>query len=146
MIAFTKIPFSVVEANFHLIEEHWNEVVKDERKLKPHWEAFHEMDRLNRLRCFAVMDEGDVIGYTVFLIQYDLHACDTLIAFNDAVFLKKECRKYNLGRKFLEFCEEELKKQGVNLVVWHVKPCVDYSGTLKRMGYKLFNTLYSKTV
>jgi GNAT superfamily N-acetyltransferase len=146
MIAFSKEPFKVVEDNFHLIRQHWDEVVRDSRPLDPHWEMFREMEKVGALVCFVVRKEGEVVGYTVFLLQPNTHSKNTKVAFCDAVFLRKDCRKGGIGKSFLEYCDEELEKIGANMILWHVKPHVDYSPSLKAMGYTHFATVYAREI
>ena len=146
MIAFSKEPFQIVEDNFHLIKEHWDEVVTDSRPLSPHWEYFRTVEKLGELVCFVVRKDGEVVGYTVWLFQPNLHSKDVILAFNDAVFLRKDCRTNGLGKAFLEYCDEELEKLGAQMIVWHVKPKVDFSGALKALGYSHHSTVYARNV
>ncbi len=146
MISFAKEPFQIVEDNFHLIKEHWDEVVTDKRPLEPFWEVFREFERKGDLVCFTARKDGDLIGYAVFIFVPDLHSKNTRTAYNDAVFLKKEHRKNGVGKSFIEYCDEEMGKMDIQIILWHVKPSVDFSGSLKAIGYKHFNTLYAREV
>lgn len=148
MFAFSKEPFQVVEDNFHLIEEHWNEVVEDSRLLAPHWEYFREIEKLGQCVCFVVRKDKDkeVVGYAVWIFQPNLHSRNVRLAFNDAIFLKKDCRAGGLGKSFLEYCDEELEKLGAQMIVWHVKPAVDFSRALIAMGYSHHATVYARNI
>lgn len=146
MISFAKEPFQVVEDNFLLIKEHWDEVVEDSRTLDPWWELFRAQEKDNRLVCFVVRNEKQVIGYAVFQLQPNYHSRKVMAAYNDAIFLKKEFRKSGLGKSFLKYCDEELEKIGINMIIWHVKPAVDYSGTLKAIGYSHHATIYARNI
>jgi GNAT superfamily N-acetyltransferase len=146
MISFSKEPFQVVEDNFHLIKEHWDEVVTDNRPLEPFWEIFRDFEKKDKLVCFTARKDGDLVGYAVFIFVPDLHSRNTQTAYNDAVFLKKEFRKGGLGKTFIEYCDEQMDKMNIDLILWHVKPTVDFSGLLKSIGYKHFNTLYAREV
>ena len=146
MIAFSKEPFQVVEDNFHLIQQHWDEVVKDSRPLEPDWEMFRSMEKIGALVSYVVRKENEVVGYTVFLLQPNTHSKSVKTAFCDAVFLRKDCRQNGLGQSFISYCDEELEKLGVQMILWHVKPHVDYSGALKSIGYKHFATVYVRDI
>ncbi len=146
MIEFSRCPFQVVEDNFDLVRQHWQEVVTDERDLAPHWEFFREAEKKQHLVCFCAKKNEEIQGYAVFVLQPDLHSRHTLSAFNDAVFLRRECRKNGMGAAFLKYCDEELSRLGINLILWHVKPARDFSGVLKTMGYKQFSTIYGRNV
>jgi GNAT superfamily N-acetyltransferase len=146
MISFSKESFRVVEDSFHLIKAHWDEVEQIARPLAPLWETYREAEKKDALVCFVARKNDDVVGYAVFFFVTDLHSRQTLVAFNDSVFLKKDCRKGGAGKAFLEYCDEELEKTGVQLILWQVKPVPDFSGTLKAIGYKHFNTTYAREV
>jgi GNAT superfamily N-acetyltransferase len=146
MISFSKEPFQIVEDNFHLIKEHWDEVVRDSRPLEPYWDFYRYAEDTGNLVCFLARDEGDVVGYTVFFLQPDLHSRNVKIASNNTVFLKKDCRKNGVGKAFLEYCDEELEKMGVQRIAWHMTPIVDFSGLLKTMGYRHFATIYTRDI
>jgi GNAT superfamily N-acetyltransferase len=146
MITFSKQPFQVVEDNFHLIKEHWDEVVRDERPLEPFWDVYREIEKIGNLVCFCVYRNDEVIGYAVFVIQPDVHSRNVKIASNNTVFLKKEHRKNGVGRAFLEYCDEELEKIDVQRIAWHMTPVVDFSGALKSMNYRHFATIYVRDI
>jgi L-amino acid N-acyltransferase YncA len=146
MIAFSKEPFQVVEDNFHLIREHWDEVVRDSRPLDPWWELFRLQEKNGELVCFVVRKNEEVVGYAVFQLQPHFHSRNTKTAYNDAIFLRRDCRKNGLGKTFLEYCDEQLEKIGIDMIIWHVKPAVDFSSALKSIGYKHHATIYARNV
>ena len=97
--------FDVVEENFNLIEEHWEEVAAHDpskRALNVDWETFRKLDDLEKLVTIVARHDGEVVGYAVFIMQQHLHAKDTLCAQNDALFLKKEYRKGTAGIKLIK--------------------------------------------
>lgn len=146
MISFAKEPLQVVEDNFYLIKEHWDEVVRDSRPLDPWWELFRTQEKAGELICFVARKDETVIGYAVFQLQPHFHSRNCKTAFNDAIFLRKDFRKNSLGKFFLEYCDQQLEEMGVNMIIWHVKPAVDFSGTLKSIGYAHHATVYARNV
>lgn len=146
MITVSREPFSVVEDNKHLIEEHWNEVSagKSARKLEPDWDTFHLCDQNGHLVTVVARDNGEVAGYAVFMIHNDMHAKSTLCAHNDALFLRKESRKGRAGTLLIKESKRILEEiYGRIMIFWHVKPDVDFSGILDRLGYVQFETIYA---
>ncbi len=141
---FLRIPVKTIENTPSLWEHHWQEVATDVRRLKPHWDFYDHAERMGGLACFGAFEKGQLIAYAMFLVHPDLHASDTIMAFNDAVFMEKEYRKNGSGRAFLEYCDTELKKFGVHRIAYHVKPHVDFSRSLTERGYVNFATLYTK--
>ena len=146
MLEFSNCPFQVVEDNFQLVEQHWNEVVTDRRELAPHWEFFHEAERTGHLICFCASEGAQIKGYAVFVIQPDLHSRNILSAHNNAIFLHPDYRKTGTGAKFIKYCDEQLAKRGIDFVAWQVTPAVDFSRTLKAIGYFEFSTIYGRNV
>jgi hypothetical protein len=146
MIEFSRCAFQLVEENFHLIREHWEEVVRDERPLDPYWEIYRSTEQIGNLICYCAKKENEVVGYTVFFLQPDIHSRKIIIASNNTVFLKKECREGGGGLRFIKYCDTELEKLGVNRIAWHMTPYVDFSGALKHMGYRQFATIYIRDI
>lgn len=146
MIVFERAPFEEIEKSYDLVQQHWEEVAKDRRRLSPAWQFFKEAEKLGNVICFVCRKNGEIIAYTVFLLQPDLHATDEKLAYNDAVFLRPDQRGAGLGGQFMQYCETQLRGMGITMVVWHVKPAVDYSRTLIKMGYRHFSTVYAKNL
>ena len=146
MLEFSRCPFQVVEDNFHLIEQHWDEVVRDERPLDPYWEMYRSTETIGNLICFCAKQGGEVVGYTVFFLQPDIHSRNVILASNNTVFLKKECRSGGGGLKFIKYCDAELEKLRINRIAWHMTPYVDFSGVLTHLGYRQFATIYIRDI
>lgn len=149
MIKIDIEPFAVVEANKHLIEQHWDEVVADKstRKLDVDWEMFNAMEGLGRLVTIVAREDGEVAGYAVFIIQRHFHAKQTVCAHNDALFLRKESRKGRVGIMLIKESQNILQRLlGKVLVMWHVKPNIDFSPILMKIGYYKHETIYAMSV
>ena len=137
MTTFALEPFRVVEENKHLIEEHWKEVVRDNRKLDPHWEFFRSCEKMGLLRTYVARDKGEVVGYAVFALHPHLHSRYLMSAHNDAVFLSKEKRACGVGFRMLKWCTDDLVAEGMGCIYWHVKTWLDFGPALEKLGYSL---------
>ena len=148
MITVARENIQTVIDNFSLVEEHWSEVVqdKDARKLDVHWDFFKKAEQSNSLVVYVARDDGQVIGYAVWLLQFHLHCRTLLTAHNDAVFVSKGKRAFGAGIKLLRHCDSELPKLGVNMIFFHVKPSVDFSGSLIKMGYRYHEGIYTRSI
>ena len=146
MITVSIEPFKVVEDNQHLIAEHWNEVASKDggRQLNVDWDTFNLYEKTNHLVTIVARDDGEVVGYAVFIIMKQLHAMDYLMAHNDALFLKKEHRKGRAGIMLIKESNKILGElfPGI-LVAWHVKPHMDFSPILIKLGYSKLDTIYA---
>jgi Acetyltransferase (GNAT) family len=145
MITIKEENFNVVEENKHLVQEHWDEIVKDKRDLDVNWEFFRNLENLKSLVTIVARENDEVIGYAVFVLQYHLHSRKVLTAHNDAVFVKKN-KRFRAGALILKMSEEILNKRGATMIFWHVKPSVDFGKTLIKLGYNLHETIYIKHV
>ncbi len=147
MITFSREKVQTVRENFHLVVQHWNEVLFDKRKGElpdPDWDYFEKLERDDALITFIAREDGTVIGYSLFILHPYLHNRTKRIAVNDAVFLRKDKRGTGAGARLLQFCDSELENLGIQIVMWHVKPEVDFSGTLTKLGYVLNELVYMK--
>jgi len=149
MVDFSRETLKVIQENQHLVEQHWEEVVIDKsrgQRPAPDWEYFETLEKNNSLVTFIARENGIVIGYSLFILHKYLHNKEMVIASNDAVFLQKDKRPSGAGARFLRYCDDELAKLGIGIILWHVKPEVDFSGTLKRLGYALNELTYMKVI
>lgn len=149
MITIRVEPFKIIQENQHLIEEHWEEVATKTsgRTLKVDWDSFFLFEKLNKLITIVAREDDEVIGYAVFIVMNQLHAVDSMAAHNDALFIKKSHRKGKAGFKLIQESEKILGTLFPNiLLLWHVKPALDFSPLLKRLGYSEIDVIYGKNV
>lgn len=146
MISVKEESFSVVKENMSLIEDHWSEVAIDGsgRQLDVDWAAFDALNEIGKLVTIVARENNEVVGYAVFATLPHLHAKGTLVASNDALFLSKKARKGRAGIVLVKESKRILaEKFGDVMVMWHVKPRVDFSPILLRDGYRKHETIYS---
>ena len=147
MLQVQQEPFLVVEDNKDLIEQHWYEVVPatEHRVLDIAWETFRTLEKAGRLFTCVARDYGEVVGYTVFILQPHLHSQTDLGAHNDALFLHPRYRKGTAGLRLIKESERllELAYPGCT-VLWHVKQEPDFSALLLRLGHHKQETVYAR--
>lgn len=89
------------------------------------------------LRIFTLRDETDTLkGYEVFFVKPHPHYRTSIVAMQDILYLAPEMRMGMTGYKFIQWCDEQLKADGVQMVMQHVKAAHDFSAVLERMGYQ----------
>lgn len=101
------------------------------------WEGA-DVSRLYTLRT----EEDELVGYALFVLFTHNHHRSRLHATQDVLFVKKEYR--GNGLKFIKYCEDQLKKDGVETVHQCVPSCNDWSKVLEFKGYKKLETIYVK--
>ncbi len=125
-----------------LLSDHWEEVAyyKD-IKLAPDYDLYEEIERKGMLRVFVMRVEGELVGYAAYFIKEHIHYKNTVMAAQDVVFIAKEHRGGS-GYKFIKWCDEQLKADGVHIVTQHVKAAHNFGKMLERMDYELMDLIY----
>jgi hypothetical protein len=138
----------VMEELKDLVHEHWLEVTShpEERPLDVAWDQYLRLEEQGMLFVLTARSEGRLVGYIVHLIYRPLHYKYSIMASDDAHFLKKEFRKGTTGLKMIKAAEEALRKLGVNSITYHSKTRADINKrpVFERLGYKAHEQLFVK--
>lgn len=132
------------EEMWPLIQAHYKEIAKfQDIKLDPNFELYMKLDSSGALRVFtARSEEGLLLGYACFLVHPHLHFKNSLQAFHDLIFIEKPARGH--GSKFIKYCDDMLKEEGVEVISYGVSLKHDWGLILKRMGYESIDTVYAR--
>lgn len=130
-----------------LLQAHWEEVAlhREEIKLNPDFSRYQQAEIRNALVVITARQGTELVGYSVFLLHRHLHYKDCLVASNDVIYLKPECRGV-VGARLIKRSEEILKSLKVQKVVWHIKPRNDWSSVLSRLGYDQEEIIMAKVL
>lgn len=129
-----KISDSLEEAK-PLLLKHWQELESNWFPLDPDYEQYIKLEELGITRSFgARTEDGILIGYAVFFVRYHIHYKTILVASCDILFFEKEHR--GQGLEFIQWCDAQLRRLGVEVVLHHVKVSHDFSPALMRIGYE----------
>lgn len=121
-----------------LLEMHYDEVAmhKEAMTLAPDWPRYYQLERDYRLVALTAREDGRLVGYSVFFLDMHIHYAGALVAVNDVIFVRRDCRQgTNIGTDLILYSERMLKQAGVTKVVWHIKFDHDWSAILRRRGY-----------
>lgn len=120
-----------------LLKDHYTELTlnKEFITLNPDWDRYFELELKNKFHCFTARNYGELVGYSAFFVDTNIHYRDLLVAANDVLFLRHDLRLGTTGIKLLKFSEQQLKLLNVNKITWHVKFAKDFRPILHRMGY-----------
>lgn len=94
------------------------------------------------LICFSARQNKKIIGYAMFMVSTNLHCKNSRQAYQDNIYIDPEKRGF--GMKFINWCDEELKKLGVQVVYHCVTQKVNFGPALERHGYELIDFVYGK--
>lgn len=127
-----------------LLKMHYEEI--DHYKdipLDPDFEVYKSLDKSGWLRNFVSRDEeGKIIGYCVYYVKNSMHYKTSIQAIHDVLFIDPSKRGF--GKKFISWCDEQLKSEGVQVVYQHIKAAHNIGPMLERMGYELIDLVYGK--
>lgn len=127
-----------------LVKAHHAEVAfYQDINLDVDWEAVIRLEQAGALRLYTARDFGSLRGYAVFVLGPALHYKGTLQATADAVYLEPGVRKQMLGVKFLRWCDEELRREGV-VIVAHHHSTRQLRSLYGRLGYELAELVWTR--
>lgn len=129
-----------------LLEQHWKEIAINQEhiKLNPDWKQYARLDSINALRVYTARSGKKLVGYFVVIISKNLHYQDHLFAANDVIFLAKTHRKGTTGIRLIKYAEEQLKAEGISVMVVNTKTHQPFDKILERQGFELTERIYSK--
>jgi GNAT superfamily N-acetyltransferase len=128
-----------------LLPAHYEELcVTKDFPLSPDYAVYDRLHQSGMLRAVTCRNDGELIGYIVFIVQPHLHYRTCTTAFEDLYYVKKEYRKGRTGIKLFQFSEKVLKDAGVNRVIMHTKVHMDNSRLFEYLGYKHTDKIFTK--
>lgn len=130
--------------------EHWPEVghYKD-IPIDMQWDKYQALEQMGKLRCYTVrafvnqeFKETILQGYAFYLVDKHLHYKNTTVAGQDILYIRAPYR--GSGRMFIDWCDEQLKAEGVTTVTQHLKPWFDWGPMAESLGYELAEKIYTR--
>lgn len=132
--------YGIWDEIYPLLVQHKDEIAHHKDiPLDPDKDFYMKACALGMVRVFTAREDAKLIGYAIFFVKPDFHY-QQLTAQQDIIFIQKDKRGF--GRKFIEWCDEQLKAEGVRFVSHHVKKAHDFSPLLRRIGYELVDLIY----
>ena len=126
-----------------LLKAHHAEISDDaDIPFDPNFDMYKKIEDLENMITFTVRKNGELIGYNSFFINFNLHFSSSFQAVQDVIYIGKEHRGF--GRSFIDWCNVELKKIGIQKVHYFVNKKHDFGSMLERSGFKLSEYFYSK--
>ena len=145
MIGFARETLETWDEAWTLVESHYHEIAHfRDLKLKPNRDGYLQCESAGGIRVYTVRDDGRLVGYQVFLVSLNLHYNESLQAIQDVLYLAPDLRGRLIGYRFIRWCDEQLRAEGVEVVMQHVKVKHDFGPMLTRMGYELMENVYVK--
>lgn len=138
-------PHELLDEARPLFEAHYHEIAHyQDIPLDINEEAYRQCEELGLLRCFTARYNGELVGYCVFMVRPNLRYSSSIQAVQDILFIDKTKRGALFGKRLLEFCEQRLKGEGVQVVYQHAKVNSTASKFFEAVGYTLIDSVYGK--
>ena len=127
-----------------LLKEHWEEIAHfKDIPLEPDYEFYAAAENAGILRTYTARnEEGILVGYAVYVVRNNIHYKSSIQALQDILFISKSYR--GMGGRFILWCDEQLKADGVQAVYHHVKTAHNFGRLLERLGYNLVDLIYCR--
>lgn len=144
---FKRVRYSneLAEELMPLLEAHFAEN-KNEfyGQFNPDLVAYQQADAGGMLRIFTASHKGHIVGYQVFVIAEHLHSRDLITATQDILYIDAAHRNGLTGYRFIKWCQNQLKEDGIHVVHQVVPVIKNYGALFVRLGYEVQDVMYSK--
>lgn len=126
-----------------LLELHYEEIAHyKDIALKPDRARYMVAEDAGGVRAYTARDDNRLVGYQVFFVARNIHYSDSLQAMQDVLYLSREHRGRMIGFKFISWCDEQLRAEGVQAVMQHTKAKHNFGPMLERIGYELMDLVH----
>lgn len=120
-----------------LLLYHWQEIAPHkDLPLDPNYKGYEYLESMGMLRCYILRDQGAIQGYCVFMVSPSLKYQTVLEAHADLLWLAPRLRGKGIGPRFMEWCDEQLAKDGVTIVRHAVERTYNFDDVLQKLGYE----------
>jgi len=113
-------------------------------KLDPEFERYAQLEKIGALRAYTARLDGKLIGFCLFLFHPHIHFKNNIFALHDILYIMPEHRGF--GYEFLKWCNQQLKSDGADVILYSVSLKFNYGSLLKRLGFRLSDHIYTKEI
>ena len=144
------------ENDFHQLKEeilnhvgkHWDEADKksEAMSLNIDWNRYEELMEAGNLAFISARNEnGDMVGYIMFLLYFDPHSKEDVIAGSDIIYVSPEYRGQGICEGMLEKAEEVFKEAGLSWMNISFTSEQEYN-LPNKLGYKKMEVIHGKSL
>lgn len=123
-----------------MMRNHEETGIYNDMPFRPDLRRLVFLENEGNLKFMSIRLEGEIIGYSVFFIDDEILQTGIKSATQSATFVDKEHR--GIGIAFIKFCDDILKKQGLNSVWRQASEKLDVGSVYERLGYTLIEKSY----
>jgi GNAT superfamily N-acetyltransferase len=131
-----------------MFQRHWTELAtnKEMMVLRPDVERYRILELGGCLISIGAFLGDELIGYSVNFVTHHMHYSDLIVCQNDILYVDKPHRKGATGIRLILETEKVAKARGAHMVGWHAKPGTALEGLLPRMGYRVQDVCFTRTI
>ena len=112
--------------------------------LDPDYEQYALLETLGRFAVFTGRDDGKLVCYSAFHLIRHMQSKGFAQAVNDLFYLTPEVRRGITALRFLRYCEDALKLEGAQQIVYFCSPHNNLAPILHRLQYADSQTMVAK--
>jgi hypothetical protein len=131
-----------------LLQDHWKAIAHyQDIPLSPAIDVYLASQAADILRVYTLRDADAhyrLEGYAVFFVRPNPHYSGSLQAAQDILYINPASRLGMTGIKFIKWCDEQLREDGVQAVYHHSKVQHDFGKILTRLGYEAVDIIYAR--
>ena len=113
-------------------------------ELDPDLEKYLQMEGAGILRVYTARRGPKLIGYSIYILANHLHYKAVSQANHYLAFIDPLERGF--GRSFLEWCEDELKQEGIKMMVYQAKPGSKFYQIISSMKVREMEHIFCKEI
>lgn len=114
--------------------------------IDPDFKSYSLLEHCKNYQMFAVRCgmSQKIVGYVGYFVRPHMHNRRIMSAVMDVVYIAPGFR--GVGKEFISYCDNELKKSGVNVVMACVTEKLDWSSALEKLQYKCVEKYYARVL
>ena len=127
---------------------HWEEVAtnKEEIKLNLHLAAYDELEQMGQLHIVTMRLDGQLVGYHGSIVRPHLHYAQSLTAYTDVYFIRKDLRNFRVAVGLFSEVERTLRARGVQKMFTSTKRSLNVGPLFKLLGWTHSEDTYIKMI
>lgn len=129
-----------------LLVRHWEEISHfPDIPVEVNWPFYEQAEQMDKIRTFTVRVDGELVGYSVHMVNLNPHYMSSFQAVQDVLWLAPEHRRGLLGYRLIKYADEQLAAEGVQCSYHHQKIAHPALGRLlEKMGYQPVEVIWVK--
>ena len=113
-------------------------------QLNPHWDNYKLLQEVGKLVWIVAREDGIIVGYSLFIVDFNMHYKDFLFAIEDIFYVVPGKRGSRIAVKLVKASEEILGGLKVDVITHHAKFTNRFAPFLEKLGYSKTETMLAK--